>query len=352
MTVTEPTTRHRLGRAAGVDAERRHPGGQLQHTTRPAVVAPPFASESNRGVTIRTWRGSAGLEEFARAIPTAVKDPNKFLVQTRSTRFGPFDIAYTAHSPLRWGPSVRNFGHPTRTLRLVVVLDGEVTLRQGDVTATLGRRDGALVLGWQPATYEAHGPTKVVSCDVPADHRSLVAVPEHAPYVVGTADTALLPALAAFLCDLLRHDGRPHAPAVRAQVTDSLETLVAGVLASLATTDDDGWERRSARQRAIRHITANYADPTLSPATLAEHLSMSKRSLQRLFEGEEMGVAQWIQSKRLEQALARLADARYANTSLDDIALLSGFGNALTLRRAVQAATGKAPSELRVRVGS
>jgi AraC-like DNA-binding protein len=352
MTVTEPMTRrvpHRAGRA-GI-TERRL-ARQPQHTTQTGVVAPPFASEPNRGVTVRTWRGAAGLAEFARSIPTAVEDPDRFLVQTRSTRFGPFDIAYTAHSPLRWGPSVRNFGHPTRTLRLVVVLDGEVTLRQGDVTTTLGRRDGALVLGWQPATYEAHGPAKVVSCDVPADHRSLVAVPEHAPYVVGTADTALLPALAAFLCDLLRHEGGPHAPAVRAQVTDSLDTLVAGVLASLATADDDGWERRSARQRAIRHITANYADPNLTPSSLAEHLGMSKRSLQRLFEGEEMGVAQWIQSKRLEQALARLADPRYASTSLDVIALLSGYGNALTLRRGVQAATGKTPSELRVRAAS
>jgi AraC-like DNA-binding protein len=246
----------------------------------------------------------------------------------------------------------RNFGHRTRTLRLIVVLDGEVSLRQGDVTATLRRRDGALVIGWQPVTYETHGPTKIVTLDVPATHRSLIAVPEHAPYVVGTADTALLPALAAFLCDLLRHGGEPHAPAVRAQVTDTIDMLVTGVLASLATADDNEWERRSARQRAIRYITAHYADPELSPTTLANHLGMSKRSLQRLFEGEDMGVAQWIQAKRVEQALARLGDPRYLGTSLDDIALLSGFGNALTLRRAVQAATGSTPSELRARAAS
>jgi len=275
-----------------------------------------------------------------------------FLVQTRSTRFGPFDITYSAHSPLRWGPVTRNFGHRTRTIRLVVVLDGEVMLRQGDVSATLKRRDGALLIGWQPVTYESFGPAKVVTLDVAADHRSLVAVPEHAPYVVGTADTALLPALAAFLCDLLRHGSEPRPPAVRAQVTDTLDMLVTGVLSSLATADDNEWERRSARQRAIRYITAHYADPELSPATLAEHLGMSKRSLQRLFEGEEMGVAQWIQAKRVDQALARLGDARYANASLDDIALLSGFGNALTLRRAVQAATGSTPSELRARAAS
>jgi len=350
MIVTEPQTRHTPRRSAGV-THRRPAVSRPPHTVPAGHSGPPFASEPNRGVTVRSWRGAADLGEFTRAIPTTVEDPGRFLVQTRTARFGPFDVAYTAHSPLQWGPSMRNFGNPERTLRLFVVLDGEVTLRQGDLATTLNRRDGALLLGWLPVTYETHGPAKIVSCDVPTTHRSLVAVPEHTPFVVGRSDSALLPALAAFLCDLLRHDDGPHAPAVRAQVTDTLDTLVSGVLASLATPDDDGWERRSARQRAIRYITAHHADQDLSPATLAEHLGMSKRSLQRLFEGEEMGVAQWIQAKRLEQALARLNDPRYASTSLDDIALLAGFGNALTLRRAVQAATGMTPSELRAQAG-
>jgi ABC-type branched-subunit amino acid transport system permease subunit len=85
----------------------------------------------------------------------------------------------------------------------------------------------------------------------------------------------------------------------------------------------------------------------LGPTLLAAHLGMSKRSLQRLFEGETLSVSQLIQAKRVDQVLLRLRDPRYSGTSLDELAVLTGFGSALALRRAVQSVTGKTPSVVR-----
>ncbi|MCL1871614.1 MAG: AraC family transcriptional regulator [Promicromonosporaceae bacterium] len=334
-------------------------------TRRPAAPAPaqralraaprttttcPFEPEPGSAVSVREWKGEEDLALFQSLVTTTAR-PEQFHLQTRTARFGAFDVTYMVHGPLRFEPTADNFGHEAKTLRLVVVLDGEVQLRTGDTLhgehTTLRRRDGALVLGWAPVTYAAAAPARVVVVDVPADHDALVGLPETAPFVVGGSETALLSALAAFGLDLLRQDVDTLTPAVRAQVTDSLESLFSGTVSTLAVPSGGDWNRRSQRMHVVRYIATHYADPQLGPTTLAAHLGMSKRSLQRLFEGEKMSVSQLVQAKRVDQVLLRLRDPRYAGTSLDELAVLTGFGSALALRRAVQAATGRTPSALR-----
>jgi AraC-like DNA-binding protein len=314
------------------------------------VTTSPFEPEPGNTVTVREWRGAEDLERFARLVPTLAK-PEDFHLQSRSARFGGFDVTYMVHGALRFEPVAADFGRTKRTLRLLVVLDGEVQLRHGDAIhgeqATLRRRDGALVLGWEPVMYTAAAPARVVLVDVPAESDALGGLPTTSPFVVGGSETALLSALAAFALDLLRQDVDTLTPAVRAQVTDSLESLVSGTVSTLAVPTGGDWNRRSQRMHVVRYIASHYADPQLGPTTLAAHLGMSKRSLQRLFEGEKLSVSQLIQAKRVDQVLLRLRDSRYAGTSLDELAVLTGFGSALALRRAVQAATGRTPSSLR-----
>jgi transcriptional regulator GlxA family with amidase domain len=104
---------------------------------------------------------------------------------------------------------------------------------------------------------------------------------------------------------------------------------------------------RRQRLAALRHIANRYTDPELSSASVAEHLGLSRRSLQRLFEGEERTVAQRIQEVRTQHAINRLKDPRLAAASLAEIATLSGFGSTVAMRRAVQESTNLTPSDLR-----
>lgn len=310
----------------------------------------PFEPEPGTTVSVREWRGEDDLAHFNTLLPTSAKGET-FHVQARTARFGDFDVTYMVHSPLRFEGRADNWGHDKATLRLLVVLDGEVTLQHGDLThgeqTTLRRRDGALVLGWNAVQYTANAAARVVIVDVPAEHEVLGGLPDTAPFVSGGNESALLSALAAFALDLLRQDVEALTPAVRAQVTDSLESLISGTVSTLAVPSGADWNRRSQRMHVVRYIATHYADPQLGPATLAAHLGMSKRSLQRLFEGEKFSVSQLIQTKRVDQVLLRLRDPRYSATSLDELAVLTGFGSALALRRAVQAATGRTPSALR-----
>jgi AraC-like DNA-binding protein len=232
-------------------------------------------------------------------------------------------------------------------LRLMVILEGDVQLRHEDAGASLARRDSALILGTASVAYASDAPVRVVMCDVPADHGGLAAVPRSAPFVVGRADAAVPCALGAFLVDLIRQDHQRITPAARAQVGDVLRTLVTSTIMALAVAGCSGWDLRRQRLAALRHIASRYADPELSSASVAEHLGLSRRSLQRLFEDEDRTVAQRIQEVRTQHAMARLKDRRFANVSLGEIATLAGFGSTVAMRRAVQDASGLTPTDLR-----
>ena len=319
-------------------------------TLHQASANNPFEPEPGTIVSVREWRGEEDYALFNNSVPTTAREA-AFHVQARTARFGSIDVSYLVHGPLRWEATTESWGRQEKTLRLLVVLDGEIQLQHGEPghadSIALRRREGALVLGWEGVSYTANAPARVVIIDIPADHDVLGGLAETAPVVGGGNESALLSALAAFSLDLLRQDIDNLTPAVRAQVTDSLESLISGTVATLAVPSGNDWNRRSQRMHVVRYIATHYADPQLGPTTLAAHLGMSKRSLQRLFEGEKQSVSQLIQNKRVDQVLLRLRDPRYAATSLDELAVLTGFGSALALRRAVQAATGQTPSALR-----
>ena len=267
--------------------------------------------------------------------------------RSRTARFGEITVTYLEHGAVRLDTPELAWGSDPQTLRLMVLLDGEVTLRHAEGNATLAPRDSALILGTGPVSYVSGGPARVLICDMSADLAGLAALPRFAPFVVGRADAAVPCALGAFLLDLLRKDAERLVPIARAQVADMLRTLVTSTIMALAVAGSVGWEERRQRLAAMRHIAARYTDPDLSSASVAEHLGLSRRSLQRLFESEERTVAQRIQEVRTQHAVTRLRDPRLAAASLAEIATLSGFGSAVAMRRAVQDATGMTPSEVR-----
>ncbi|MDR2723020.1 MAG: AraC family transcriptional regulator [Cellulomonadaceae bacterium] len=267
--------------------------------------------------------------------------------RSRTTRFGEIVLTYLEHEPVEAVTDDEVLYRDEDTLRFFVVLDGEIRLIHDDATATLGRRDSALILGSAPVAYVSGDDARIVVCDIPADHGSLTAVPRSAPFVVGRAEQAVPCALGAFLVDLLRQDAQRMSPVTRAQVADVLRTLVTSTIMALAVAGCSGWDLRKQRLAALRHIASKYADPELSSASVAEYLGLSRRSLQRLFEDEDRTVAQRIQEVRTQHAVARLKDKRFANVSLGEIATLAGFGSTVAMRRAVQDATGLTPTDLR-----
>lgn len=98
---------------------------------------------------------------------------------------------------------------------------------------------------------------------------------------------------------------------------------------------------------AMSLVSARYMDPDFAPGRLAVLLGMSPRRLQQVFAGNGLQVKDAIRDRRLTEARRMLADANHRLTSIDQIAQISGFGDALRMRRAFQAVQLPAPTAYR-----
>jgi AraC-like DNA-binding protein len=211
-------------------------------------------------------------------------------------------------------------GHDHPVVRLLVVVSGQMELTVGLRHITVGMGSGVFVEGDSPFSYVTHGPLSYIAADFCADGRELSNLLPEPGMPLG------IPSLVAAVSGLVAHAFSPHdAPrAVQAPSPDQ-------------------------RAKVLAHIAAHHTDTRMSVATLAADFGLSMRTLQRLFAGQEKGVAEEIAAARLHHALMLLRDPQWAGASLEEIARRSGFGAVARMRRTVQAATGKSLREYRAR---
>jgi len=267
------------------------------------------------------------------------------LERRRSARFGAYLVSLVQTGPVHHRVPGDNFGHPWRCVRLIVVLDGEVTIKMAGTVEILEARCAALAAGWRPIEFASSGAT-VVEVDVAVERTSMRGTFDDTPLTVWGADAVLPAAMASALRELVV---RPGVPEVRTETVRVVEHLVGAVATARPETRSTELIEQVERSRVIQHIATHHSDRDLTPAGIASHFGVSTRTLHRLFEGEDRTVCGWIAHERLCSALAKLRDGGYLGVTLEDIAEMCGYGSALALRRAVHAATGSTPSELRAR---
>jgi len=94
-------------------------------------------------------------------------------------------------------------------------------------------------------------------------------------------------------------------------------------------------------------IDERLADPALTPDAVAAAHFMSRRRLDRLFEGGGRTVAETIRERRLARCARDLADPGHAHRSILDIASWWGFASPAHFSRTFRAAYGVTPREWR-----
>ena len=80
---------------------------------------------------------------------------------------------------------------------------------------------------------------------------------------------------------------------------------------------------------------------------MAARHRLSPRSVQLLFELEELTFSQFVLEQRLARAHRMLSDPRRAGSTVSTIALAAGFGDLSYFNRSFRRRYGAAPSELR-----
>ncbi|MEO1061038.1 MAG: AraC family transcriptional regulator [Actinomycetota bacterium] len=150
-----------------------------------------------------------------------------------------------------------------------------------------------------------------------------------------------------FVRSLAEHGDDVPDQAVGRLGSQALDCLAAA-LGELAGAPSLGAATASAeRQRVLDHIDAHLADPSLTVTTLAAALGRSTRSLQKLFEGDELHLSERIRRARLARARAVLVDPLAAHRPVAAVAASVGLPDPAHFSRLFRSRYGCSPSELR-----
>ncbi|WP_307362465.1 AraC family transcriptional regulator [Microbacterium murale] len=119
------------------------------------------------------------------------------------------------------------------------------------------------------------------------------------------------------------------------------------LLDRLGTGGVHGSPRAVLRDRALAVIAQQGADLSLTPSRVAHDVSSSLRHLQSIFAEAGTTVAGEIRRQRARLARSLLTDSRYDVLTVEQVAQRSGFGNAMSLRRALHDVYRASPRTLR-----
>lgn len=131
---------------------------------------------------------------------------------------------------------------------------------------------------------------------------------------------------------------------------DTLETALAPVRRE-ATWGRGGY-RKATLSRVSQFLNARLQDPELTPGRVSELLKLPPRYLHKLFAEQGTTVGRYIRDGRLDRSAAALIDPAYADQSVTEIALRSGFKDLGHFSRSFRTRFGLAPSDYRTRRGS
>lgn len=214
-------------------------------------------------------------------------------------------------------------------------------------------RDMACLSTWRPFRTMAHAhvphPVRATVVAVP---RALL--PVKADKLDQAMATTLSPGkgpsslLREFLRGLVTSDVR-HDDAAAARLGNVLVDLLCVSLTHLLGSIDDvpsDMGERLLLRRAKAFVMRHLADPELSLAQVAAALHLSPRSLHRLFQQENLGVAAWIREQRLEQYRRALLDPTLSSLPVLAVAAQCGLGTR-TQFQLFRAAYGMTPGEYR-----
>jgi AraC-like DNA-binding protein len=101
------------------------------------------------------------------------------------------------------------------------------------------------------------------------------------------------------------------------------------------------------RCAALKFVDENFRDTHADAATVAEHVGISVRQLHTLLAEDGSTIAGLFRERRTQEGIRLLSDPRYASLGVRDIAERAGFGAVTSFTRAIRAATGHSPSEVR-----
>jgi len=293
-----------------------------------------------------TWR-----ERLASSFAglTAVPHLGDVAGSIASSRLGEvsvFEVRGNAQVVRRTPSSARH--QPLELLKVCLQVDGRAVVEQRGVQVALAPGQLALYDTSRPYRIHLAGSWR---CDVMTFPRTALGIPERLLNDAMRRPHGATDGVGRLLAGYLRECNAGLSQAVgdtSSRVGEAGVALLAGTLLAEPAPAIEA-DAEQVRRRIVDHVRARIRDPRLSPASVAAAHHMSLRTVQRLFEGEQQGLAGLIREQRLEAVRRDLADPLLARSSIAAIAARSCVTNQQWLSHAFRCRFGLSPSEYRIR---
>jgi AraC-like DNA-binding protein len=276
-----------------------------------------------------------------------------FSCNARGYRLPNLCMYYVAGSAARmsWTGKMAKGGY---ALALLINLEGVTTLSQlgREVSVPAG---SSILHSILDAAHMERTTSRFAVIGVPrAVVAPMLSDPDAALMSVVPRTTEPLRLLAGYIDLLIKDAALLQTPELRRFAVHHVHDLVA---LSVGATRDAA-ERaarhglRAARLLAIKADLAQNLEGDVTVAALSMRHRISPRYIRKLFEGENTSLSQFVLIRRLTRVHQMLADPRYADRTIGDIALTVGFGDLSTFNREFRRRFGVTPSDVRWRAQS
>ena len=236
-------------------------------------------------------------------------------------------------------------------LSLLVNRTGNVTVSARGREVTLCGNDAVLISSDESVVFHRHSFGESIAIRMPYSTLS--------PTVVDVDDaimrqiprnTVALTLLTSYANSLLGDDHAMVTAALRHHVATHVHDLVALTLG--ASSDATNIAKRRgmgvARLRAAKkYATENISCRDISIGSVASHLGVTPRYLQRLFEGDGSTFSTFLLQRRLARAHRVLRDPESAEKRVSEIAYDVGFGDLSYFNRCFRRLYGASPQDVR-----
>ena len=318
------------------------------HATRTVAIAHASTDDVPAGERLRYWEAHTASQLIGVRC-------SSYAAEGLSARQRNFDlgslrlaeIAGNEHVVERTMPIMRR--HPKDSIFACLLLEGEAFFYQSGLCIPV--REGDLIIygTTTPYLYGFTRRARHVHIDI-AVERLIDTCPGasmKAPIRIdGSLRTGRL-MTQALRRDMLEFVDAPwadRAPTIGQRLQSALELLLRAHAVDRPRGGDPGALRV---MRAEQFIAAHLSDPDLDAEAVADHVSMSLRNLNRLFDRHDSSVSQWIWCERLALAHRMLGDERNTAMTISDVALACGFSTPSHFARAFKDKYGATPSDHR-----
>jgi AraC-like DNA-binding protein len=232
---------------------------------------------------------------------------------------------------------------PNDDYRLVVPYRGDLSIRKGGGSITLGHGTGGLISTRTPFELVHGGAVRAVVLTIPATaDRVHLLTPAATTLDLGKGLGVVLDSIVRTLASEREHFTTNDFETACEHVVELTSALTGR---AQSTTPETGL---AAVEASVRRYVRLHSDaPSLNGGAIARELGWSLRQVQLSLQAGGTTPRELIREERLRQARRRLLDASLRNLSIADVAFASGFSSLSNFGSVFHQRFGVSPRELR-----